>query len=348
MSGINWKSIRSIRWNEDDTINKVKKYKKTGELPTNWTYMKLYRFRKLFDIFTLKNNELYLIIDNIEDLPEYYKDTNGELLFQVNLPLKFKVLNNEKERNEVIDNYYKNIMSNGYRSSKSLYERLSKEFLNISRRHVENRVKEIEVEQMEIPLTETTVMKITCKKSERPLQEIELDLIDITRLIGDIGLEEDSSLSNITADLMDRSVDSRPGNGIKYLLICLDTFSKFVFVEQLENKDSKNIVYILENIICREGKFENIKVKNTDLITDDFIDTCKKFNIKYNINNSKGQIERFTLTLKKTILKSLNHYDNYTNNLHLLIYSYNTTRHNTTKKTPFEIHRRTSQLIQFS
>jgi transposase InsO family protein len=321
---MNWKSIRSIKWNEDDTINRVKKYKKDGTLHNDWSYMKSYRFRKLFEPFTLENNDLYLVIDNTQDLPPYFRDNSGNLLFQVNLPLKFKVLNNEKERNEVIDNYYRNIMSNGYRSSKSLYERLSKEFLNVSRRQVEERLKNIEVVQMTMPVNENRITKPIV--SERPLQQLEIDLIDVSSI-------------------------SKYNDGITFLLTCIDTFSKFAFVEPLKNKTSKSIAFTLQQILCREGSPEVISSDNgSEFINEDFIILCRRWNINHKTSlpyhpQSQGQIERFNGTLKRTIFKYLTDYESkrYIDNLQFLVYSYNTSIHNTTKRTPFEIHRKQFQ-----
>jgi transposase InsO family protein len=324
MSNINWKSIRCIKWEEDNTLERAKQYKKTGKLPSDWSYMKSYRFRRLYDVFTLENNDLYLVIDNTDDLPDYFTDNNGNLLFQVNLPLKFKVLNNEKERNEIIDNYYRNILSNSYRSSKSLYERLSKEFLNISRRQVEERLKNIEVVQMTSVVNENKIVKPIV--SERPFQQIEIDLIDVSSI-------------------------SKNNDGITFLLTCIDTFSKFAWVEPLKNKTSKSIAFTLQQILCREGSPEIISSDNGgEFVNEDFVILCKRWGITHKTSlpfhpQSQGQIERFNGTLKRTIFKYLTDYESkrYIDNLQFLVYSYNTSIHNTTKRTPFEIHKKRFQ-----
>ena len=321
MSDINWKSVRSIRWNEDNTIELVKKYKKDGTLPKEWSYMKSYRFKKLFNSFTLENNDLYLVIDNTDDLPDYFTDNNGNLLFQVNLPLKFKVLNNEKERNEIIDNYYRNILSNSYRGSKSLYERLSKEFLNVSRRQVEQRIKNIEVVQMTMPVNENKIVKPIV--SERPLQQIEIDLIDVSSI-------------------------SKHNDGITFLLTCIDTFSKFAWVEPLKNKTSKSIAFTLQQILCREGACEILSTDNgSEFVNEDMVVLCKRWGTNHKTSlpyhpQSQGQIERFNGTLKRTIFKYLTDYESkrYIDNLQFLVYSYNTSIHNSIKKTPFEVFRK--------
>jgi len=261
------------------------------------------------------------VIDNADDLPDYFKDNSGNLLFQVNLPLKFKVLNNEKERNEVIDNYYRNIMSNGYRSSKSLYERLSKEFLNVSRHQVEQRIKNIEIVQMTMPVNENRITKPIV--SERCNQQWEIDLVDYSSI-------------------------SKNNDGITFLMCVVDTFSKFAWIEPLKNKTSKSIAFTLQQILCREGAPQVISSDNGgEFVNEDFIILCKRWNIQHKTSlpfkpQSQGQVERLNFTIKKTIFKYLTDYNSkrYIDNLQFLVYSYNTSIHNTTKKTPFEIHRK--------
>jgi len=318
---INWKSIRCIKWEEDDTINRVKKYKKDGILPNDWTYMKSYRFRKIFNIFTLENNDLYLVITEVSDLPTYFKDNNNNLLFDVKMPLRMKVINNEKERNDLIQNYYLNILSNAYRGSKSLYERLSREYLNISRRQVEEQMKKIELVQITNPIENNKLVKPIV--SERCYQQFEIDLIDISSI-------------------------AKQNDGITFLMCVIDTFSKFAFVEPLKNKTSQSIAYTLQNIICKESSPEVISSDNgSEFVNSHFIELCQRFNIKHKTSlpyhpQAQGQIERFNSTIKKTIFKYLTQHNSkrYIDALQLLVYSYNTSVHNTTKRTPFEIHRK--------
>jgi transposase InsO family protein len=260
----------------------------------------------------------------VGDLPDYYLDNSGNLLFQVNLPLRLKVLNNEKERNELIQNYYLNILSNAYRGSKSLYERLSREFLNISRRHVQERLKKIELVQITNPIENNKIVKPIV--SERCNQQWEIDLIDISSI-------------------------SKNNDGITFLMCVIDTFSKFAFVEPLKNKTSQSIAYTLQNIICKEGSPEVISSDNgSEFVNSHFIELCQRFNIKHKTSlpyhpQAQGQIERFNSTIKKTIFKYLTQHNSkrYIDALQLLVYSYNTSVHNTTKRTPFEIHRKQFQ-----
>ena len=72
---IQYKSLVNIRWTPD-LIEEVKQYLKNQTLPERLnTYMKKWRFEKLFDVFTLgDDNHIYLVIENEEDLKKNYKD----------------------------------------------------------------------------------------------------------------------------------------------------------------------------------------------------------------------------------------------------------------------------------
>ena len=128
----------------------------------------------------------------------------------------------------------------------------------------------------------------------------------------------------------------------------IDTFSKFAWVEPLKNKSSKSIAYSLQQIICREGSPSIISSDNgSEFVNEDFIQLCSRFSIKHQTSlpyhpQAQGQIERFNATIKNTIFKYLTDYESkrYIDNLQFLVYSYNTSVHNTTKKTPFEVHKR--------
>ena len=83
------------------------------------------------------------------------------------------------------------------------------------------------------------------------------------------------------------------------------------------------------------------------MVNEDFVILCKRWNIQHKTSlpyhpQSQGQIDRFNGTIKRTIFKYLTDYNSkrYIDNLHFLVYSYNTSTHNTTKRSPFEIFRK--------
>ena len=153
---LEWKSIQNIKWNQDGLINEIKQYLKTDTMSSRIedTYIKKWRWKRLYDNFTYNSDDdhIYLVIENEADLPPYFKDDNGNVLIDVDLPFKLRVIETEQERNEIMDTYYRNLFGNGYRSALNFYQRLSKEFLNVSRSQVQQFLKNIEIKQLTHPI----------------------------------------------------------------------------------------------------------------------------------------------------------------------------------------------------
>jgi hypothetical protein len=323
---IHWRSILNIRWDQE-LITDVKQYLKDKSLPTrldtgnkNTTYMKEYRFKKLFDRFSLgDDNKIYVIINEEKVLPSYFLDKDGNLLFDVNLPMKFRVVENDKEKEEIITTYYSNLLGNGYRSATNLHQRLSKEFVNISKKDVSGVLKNIEINQLIRPIEENKIVKPLI--TEKPYQQWEVDLIDVSSI-------------------------AKHNDNVNFILTCIDIFSKFVFCEILKNKSAKSVAYAMQQIILRYGSPQIISSDNgSEFVSKEFAELCARFSIKQHFSlpykpQSQGAVEKFNGTLKNYMFRFLTDHQSkrYVDNLQIFVYSYNTTQHGTTKKTPFEIH----------
>jgi len=320
---IHWRSVQNIRWSQDGLFENVKEFLKTGEVPQKYdTYMKQYRFRKLYENFTLGDDgKIYLIIDDSENLPPYFLDENDNLLFDVKLPMRFRVIETQKEKDEIIKTYYSNLLGNNYRSSTNLHQRIMKEFLNISRKDVENYVKNLEIKQLIHPIEENKITKPII--TERVMQQVQVDLIDVSNL-------------------------AKHNDNVNFILTVIDIFSKFAWVYPLKNKSSKSIAYNLQQWICQEGSCEIIQSDNgAEFVNSDFVKLCQRFGIEHHTSlpykpTSQGAVERFNGTIKNYIFRYLTDYKSkrYIDNLSFMVYSYNSTQHSTTRKTPFEIHKK--------
>ena len=90
---IRWKSIINIKWNEE-LIEEIKEYLKNETLPKRLdSYHKKWKFNRTYNIFSLgDDNKIYLIVNEVADVPPYFKDENGNVLFDVQLPMKFRVV----------------------------------------------------------------------------------------------------------------------------------------------------------------------------------------------------------------------------------------------------------------
>jgi transposase InsO family protein len=318
--GIKWRGIQNIRWNKE-LIEEVKEYLKDGSIPKRVedNYMRSWRFKKLFSQFTLgDDNNIYVIVNEEEDLPSYFLDENGDLLFDVNLPMKFRLIETQKEKEEIIQTYYSNLLGNAYRSSTNLHQRLMKEFINISRKDVNNTLKNLEIKQLIHPIEENKITKPII--TEKPFQQWECDLIDVSSI-------------------------SKQNDNVNFILTVVDIFSKYSFCEILKNKSAKSVAYSMQQIILRFGSPQIISCDNgAEFSSTEFIELCQRFNIKLQHSlpykpTSQGAVEKFNQTLKNYMFRYMTEHKSkrYVDNLQLFCYSYNTTQHSTTKHTPYEV-----------
>ena len=130
----------------------------------------------------------------------------------------------------------------------------------------------------------------------RPARKIFPRRSVITRFIDDLW----------QADLMDMQSHSKKNYGFKYILVVIDTYSKYVWVESLKNKTGKE---------CTRGMFNILKKANPKLLQTDngtefyniqFQDLMKKYKIRHYSSYSviKCSIgERVIQTLKNKIYK---------------------------------------------
>lgn len=324
--GIKWKSIQNIRWTKE-LIEEVKEYlrsqsseRKNDNYPKRLdTYLKQWRFKKLFSNFTLgDDNNLYILVNEEEDLPNYFLDENGELLFDVNLPMKFKLIETQKQKEEIITTYYSNLLGNAYRSATNLHQRLMKEFIGISRKDVNECLKKLEIKQLIHPIEENKITKPII--TEKSFQQWECDLIDVSSI-------------------------SKQNDNVNFILTVIDIFSKYSFCEILKNKSAKSVAYAMQQIILRFGSPQIISCDNGgEFTSNEFIELCERFNIKLQHSlpykpTSQGAVEKFNQTLKNYMFRYMTEHKSkrYVDNIQLFCYSYNTTQHSTTKKTPYEI-----------
>ena len=144
------------------------------------------------------------------------------------------------------------------------------------------------------------------------------------------------------ADLVEMQKFSKINEGYRYLLTCIDIFSKYAFVIHLKDKKGITIKNALEKIFKkRKPKFlwtDNAK----EFYNNQVNDLLEKNNIKlYSTNNSEiksSVIERFNRTFKNMMYKKFTENNNtiFYNIIDKLVNEYNNKYHRTIKMTPVE------------
>ena len=144
------------------------------------------------------------------------------------------------------------------------------------------------------------------------------------------------------ADLVEMQKFTKLNNGYRYLLTCIDIFSKFAWVIPLKDKKGITIKNALEKIFKqRKSKFLWTD-RGTEFYNKQVQDLLNENNIKlYSTNNSEIKstvIERFNRTFKNMMYKKFTENNNtiFYNILDELVNNYNNKYHSTIKMTPIE------------
>lgn len=313
---LNFKSLRALRWS-DATYDEIHTYLSTGEFTEAKTDQQKKRLKKKADQFELDANGHIVLV--VREVPSWARDPSGtKQLYHVRIPFNMRVVK-ESERMSVIKAFYADTQTNGY-SASSFHERVSHDFLGISRSDIEATLKTFEVHQMGMAKNSVKVVKPIV--SEYPMQHWQMDLIDMSQ-------------------------HHRLNGEVTFLLNVVDHFSKFAWSRPLKNKSVQNVASELQQIILQEGPPEILQSDNGGEFTGDKMqELVARFDIDHRFSlpykpNTNGAVERFNGTLKEKIGHFLTDHSAkaYLPHLQQLVFSYNTAKHSTTKKTPFQVHR---------
>ena len=144
------------------------------------------------------------------------------------------------------------------------------------------------------------------------------------------------------ADLVEMQKFAKLNRGYRYLLTCIDIFSKYSWVIPLKDKKGITIKNALEKIFKqRKPKFLWTD-RGTEFYNKQVQDLLNENNIKlYSTNNSEiksAVIERFNRTFKNMMYKKFTENNNtiFYNILDELVNNYNNKYHSTIKMTPIE------------
>ena len=109
------------------------------------------------------------------------------------------------------------------------------------------------------------------------------------------------------ADLVDTSSLARFNKGYKFLLTCIDVFSKFAWVVLLKNKTGESLVNGFQSILDLGRSPEKLQTdKGTEFLNRNFQSLLEENSIHFFITNSElkaSVVERFNRTLKTRMWK---------------------------------------------
>lgn len=144
-------------------------------------------------------------------------------------------------------------------------------------------------------------------------------------------------------DLVDMAAYSSENDGVRYLLTCIDLFSKYAWVRCLKNKSGKHVTAAFKDIL-EEGRIPH-KLQTDEgkeFLNREFDALIRKNKIIHftTSNETKASvIERFNRTLKTKMWKYLaaNNSKRYVDVLQDLVSAYNRSYHRSIKMKPAEV-----------
>ena len=145
------------------------------------------------------------------------------------------------------------------------------------------------------------------------------------------------------ADLVDVQNLSRYNKGYKYLLTCIDIFSKYAFVLPLKTKQGQELVQAFQKILPTGRKPTKLQTdQGTDFLNRVFQKFLRDNNIDFFTVNSglkASVVERFNRTFKNKMYKYFTAKNTltYINVLPQLVSSYNNTYHRSIKMKPSQV-----------
>jgi len=145
------------------------------------------------------------------------------------------------------------------------------------------------------------------------------------------------------ADLVDLSSLAGQNDSNRYLLTCIDVFSKYARVEPLKNKTGSSLTQAFGKMIADQQCNFLQTDKGSEFLNSSFQKLLKDRQIKHytseNDDIKAAVVERFNRTLKGTMWRYLTHKSTgkYIDVLPYLVSSYNNTYHRTIKMAPSEV-----------
>lgn len=149
----------------------------------------------------------------------------------------------------------------------------------------------------------------------------------------------------LSGDLADVSKYKSDNDGISYLLIVINDFTKYVYVEPLINKEGQTVAKAMDKILSQEKTYTLCLDMGSEFKSFAFKNILKKHGVTPFYASGTGKcttVERFIRNIRSFIAKYIaeNKTEHYIDALPDFIYNYNNYRtHRSTKSIPSEVNR---------
>jgi len=153
-------------------------------------------------------------------------------------------------------------------------------------------------------------------------------------------------------DLADMSNISSYNDGVRYLLTCIDVFSKKAWAVPVRTKTGREVANAFEKILL-DGTPNMVQSdKGTEFLNSTFQSMLKRRGIKFYTSENEdlkaSVVERFNRTLKSKMYRYFTHKNTrrYVDALDDMLHSYNNTHHSSIGMTPTEVDVENEDLVR--
>ena len=147
--------------------------------------------------------------------------------------------------------------------------------------------------------------------------------------------------------------NSKSNKGYKYLLTCIDVYSRYVFCLPVKKKEGSVVFRVIKKLFEENGIPKNLNIdEGAEFLYTPFRKYCDEHDITLYVSNPEQEnknsiIERFHRTLRALILKyEIVNNTSYIQDLQKLIQNYNTAYHSTLQATPEEVWKGDKNIIK--
>ena len=135
---------------------------------------------------------------------------------------------------------------------------------------------------------------------------------------------------------------ARYNSGVKYLLVCIDVFSRFLIIEPLKKKDSSSVVKAFSKIFKTRVPSTLSSDEGREYLNKPLLDFLKKHNVKHFVHHSDTKAalaERVIRTVKERLFRYFTHKNTlrYVNVLQQLVHAYNNSVHSSINERPANV-----------